>query len=194
MRRLASVVLVAALAIMPTGAGADEKSRDFETSGDRGPLEIENARHGHGHNDPTAAGQNVLYHRVTFVDPWSNDLLALDREPGPFAWLAFLVEVRKPNGRRHVKIELVNVASDNSLWVAFARRNGTVKTFARAWRPDERTLQIELTPRQTLRRSYRWRVVSHYFDPDSQECGEGDPDVIDDEGCRDSTGWIRHKL
>jgi hypothetical protein len=137
-------------------AHADTRAVEDAESGDT--MDAVEATHGH---HPTEKG--VLVHTITMAQPWDNsDLVAISIK------IRFSKDDAKPARR-----VWVDQNADGSLRARILGKRGQVIGHGNAWRPDDRSLQVEFSRKLLGRRiaAYRWRVKVFQPCPQSQpEC------------------------
>lgn len=168
------VIVIAAMPVWADGLSRD----DPDDAGHQ--LDVAETSHGH----LKVRGGRFLTHRISTFEAWENSVLE-----GSSLRIFFNLD-RDPETERTL---LVTLNEDGSL-NAEMHGNGKLRGYARAWRPDDRTVKVAFPP-SLLRRGlevYRWRVETVGPGFPEQKCSP-DPD----QPCLDlvpDRGFIRHKL
>ena len=163
-------ILVVGLLIpfgLPETAAANSKVVEDADDID-GALDILSV--GHGHHE------GRLMHRMTMHESWDNSILSND---GSIYFTFYFLH------GNHKAIN-IDVSADGTLYAEIIRWDGeTVLGYAKVWRPDERTVQIEFPKRALKRRlaRYTWNANTVSKGPpgsscDGEEflCGDSVPD------------------
>lgn len=165
------------LVAVPISAVADTKVVE-DADDTQGVFDIASVSHGHT--------ERLLLHTMTMYEAWENAVLADDSTYVTFTFYY---------GRGNFKFITVDVAPDGSLFAEIVRWDGeTVVGYAKVWRPDDRTLQIEF-PKRALQRGlnrYSWDAHAVYRGPAGSECA--DPHPCNDEMREANTKFIVHRL
>lgn len=158
--QVAAIVLATLVALVPAnGVNADEQTREDPGAEAPGPLDIRSI--GHSHED-----RGLLVHSATTAESWSSSIL--QGGASTIEWF-FLVkgEVRRAG--------ITKAAEDGTLYTEMIRwPTNRILGFAKTWKPDEQTIQVEF-PRRLLGRGvekYRWYVQTIFHQPDHPECGD----------------------
>lgn len=153
MRRLLVGVLILLVSVP---AYANTRAVEDAETGDT--MDAVEATHGHHSTE-----KGVLVHRITMAQPWDNsDLVAVS------------INIRLSKAKaRPAKRVWVDQNADGSLRTRILERRGQVLGHGNAWRPDDRSLQVEFSRKLLGRKitAYRWRVKIFQPCPQSQpEC------------------------
>lgn len=124
-------------------------------------------------------------HSVTTYKRWGRRLLRQFSKE-------FVLEFRFSGRRRTLYID---IARDKSMYGEMENpRTGEVVGYAKVFKVDRRTIQVDFPLRLLGRKvdRYQWRAISTYHDDDSRSCGvQGDVVLL----CTDvapNTSWLSH--
>ena len=177
--RIVGVLLLSGLLVVGT-AKADVKSR-IDPDDSSSQLDIKSIEQRHG-------GRGLLVHRITTFEEWDASTLS---EPENSFELSLQY-------RGHYRFIHIDVADDGSLFAEINHpTKGAVLGYAKIWRPDTRTVQIEI-PKRLLSsevQGYKWNAQSSFHDEASEDCSnDNDGHVLICNDTAPDSGWVYHRL
>ena len=179
-RLLVGAVLAVSVAAGATAWGDEGSRRDADERGSNMELDVRRISHAHKKRH----GTRLLTHTVRFDERVrSSDLYQ------GHGGLQLLFDVDgDPDADRGVRFFL---NKDGSPYAAMLKGGPKVVGFANWWRPDGRTVVVEI-PRRLLGPNvgtYRWLALTAQSAP----CQPPEPDGPQADGCTDATKWLRHE-
>lgn len=175
---LSTVLLMVIMEGVGPSALADSKTRK-DADDAAGKLDVQSVQWKH-------SSGRLLIHHLTTYEAWTNDVF----QKGSYIFFSFKMGDR----RRQL---FVSTSEDGTLFGQMTDPDtGRIVGFAKVWRPDERSLQVEF-PRRFLGRSvsrYKWEVTTNFHEEGHPECGTQGSGVI---SCPDrvpDTGRLAHDL